>query len=141
MRTYVVQWNQQKKIVCSVYCAIPIIHFTFIIIFVLFYYYFSRLTSAMENEQLFVQEPGFINDELNVNLKNTPTNISTATTFCSCKDQASNTESLNDFNIMHCNLTESTEFCSSSLQSGYKIHSYSTSCKISDRKTAFYGLP
>ncbi|CAG2192070.1 unnamed protein product [Mytilus edulis] len=48
------------------------------------------LTSAMENEQLFVQEPGFINDELNVNLKNTPTNISTATTFCSWGCKCSN---------------------------------------------------
>ncbi|XP_052075060.1 von Willebrand factor D and EGF domain-containing protein-like isoform X2 [Mytilus californianus] len=95
-----------------------------------------RITSAMENEQLFVQEPGFINDELNVDLEKIPsnTNISTATTFCSCEDQASNTESLNDFNIIQCNLTESTEFCSSSLQSGNKIHSYSTSCKISKRK-------
>lgn len=86
----------------------------------------------MENEQLFVQEPGFINDEFNVDLENTTSNKNnlTATTFCYCENQASSTESLDGFNIMQCNLTERTEFCASSSQSGNQINSYATFCTI-----------
>ncbi|XP_052075062.1 von Willebrand factor D and EGF domain-containing protein-like [Mytilus californianus] len=93
-----------------------------------------RITSAMTNEQLFVDEPDFINDDLILNLPNNPTSINNSSTFCTCEDQAGSTESLDDFNIIQCNLTESTEFCSSSQQSGNQINSYSTSCTISKRK-------
>lgn len=90
----------------------------------------------MKNEQLFVNKPSFIDDESTYDLENTlsSTNSSTVKTYCSCEDQASSTESLNDFNILQCNLTERTEFCSSSSQSGNQINSYSTSCTISKRK-------
>ncbi|CAG2192071.1 unnamed protein product [Mytilus edulis] len=60
--------------------------------------------------------------------------INNSTTFCTCEDQAGSTDSLDDFNILQCNLTESTEFCSSSQQSGNQINSYSTTCTISKRK-------
>ncbi|VDI79905.1 Hypothetical predicted protein [Mytilus galloprovincialis] len=93
-----------------------------------------RITSAMTNEQLFVDEPDFITNDLILNLPNNPTIINNSTTFCTCEDQAGSTDSLDDFNIIQCNLTESTEFCSSSQQSGNQINSYSTTCTISKRK-------
>ncbi|CAG2249638.1 unnamed protein product [Mytilus edulis] len=93
-----------------------------------------RITSAMTNEQLFVDEPDFINDDWILNLPNNPPSINNSTTFCTCEDQAGSTDSLDDFNILQCNLTESTEFCSSSQQSGNQINSYSTTCTISKRK-------
>ncbi|CAC5411168.1 unnamed protein product [Mytilus coruscus] len=93
-----------------------------------------RITSAMTNEQLFVDEPDFIKNDLILNLPNNPASINNSTTFCTCEDQASSTESLDDLNSIQCNLTESTEFCSSSQQSGNQINSYSTSCTISKRK-------
>lgn len=59
--------------------------------------------------------------------------------FCSCEEQASSTESFNGFNIIQCNLTESTEFCSSSQQYENQINSDSASCKISERKRRSVG--
>ncbi|XP_052075063.1 von Willebrand factor D and EGF domain-containing protein-like [Mytilus californianus] len=93
-----------------------------------------RITSAMTNEQLFVEEPDFIKDDLTLNLPNNPSSTNNATTFCTCEDQATSTESLDDFNIVQCNLTESTKVCSSSQQTGNQINSYSTSCTVSKRK-------
>ncbi|VDI77544.1 Hypothetical predicted protein, partial [Mytilus galloprovincialis] len=93
-----------------------------------------RITSAITNEKLFVDEPNFIKDDLILNLPNNQASINNSTTFCTCEDQASSIDSLDDFNILQCNLTESTAFCSSSQQSGNQINSYSTSCTISKRK-------
>lgn len=89
----------------------------------------------MKNEQLFVNKPSFINDESAYDLENnlSSTNNSSGKTFCRCEDQASSTK-LADFNNAHCNLTESTEFCLSSSQSGNQINSYSSACTISKRK-------
>ncbi|CAC5411154.1 unnamed protein product [Mytilus coruscus] len=93
-----------------------------------------RITPAMTNEQLFVDETNFIKDDVILNLPNNPASINISTTFCTCEDQAGSTESIIDFNTVQCNLTESTEFYSSSQQSGNQINSYSTSCTISKRK-------
>ncbi|CAC5411161.1 unnamed protein product [Mytilus coruscus] len=82
------------------------------------------------------KEPDFIKDDLTVDILSTPASStnSISKTFCACEDQASSTESLDDFNTIQCNLTESTEFCSSSQQSGNQINSYVTSCTTSKRK-------
>ncbi|CAC5386360.1 unnamed protein product [Mytilus coruscus] len=74
-----------------------------------------RISSEMVDEQLFVEEPEFlkqINDAYNsifivVNNKNNP-NLATC---CTCEQQASSNDSLDDFNSVNCNLTDSSEQC------------------------------
>lgn len=69
----------------------------------------------MSDEQLFVEEPEFLN-KINVGnnsiviVDNNTTNPNLAT-FCSCEQQAGSTESLDDINRITCNLTDSHEEC------------------------------
>ncbi|CAC5416234.1 unnamed protein product [Mytilus coruscus] len=71
----------------------------------------------MINEQLFAEHPQFERGKQDgysiVVVDNTESNTHIGR-FCACKDQASSTDSVDDFYTLHCNLTESTEQCSES---------------------------
>ncbi|XP_071151614.1 von Willebrand factor D and EGF domain-containing protein-like, partial [Mytilus edulis] len=77
-----------------------------------------RITEGMVEEQLFVEEPTFLKKDNDVyeqivvveNIESNP-NLKT---FCACEQQAGSSDSLDDFNSVHCNLTDSTEQCSGS---------------------------
>ncbi|CAC5375040.1 TN [Mytilus coruscus] len=69
----------------------------------------------MVDEQLFVEEPEFLKKidvgyNSNVIVDNNKNNPNLAT-FCSCEQQAGSTDSLDDFNSINCNLTDSSEEC------------------------------
>lgn len=89
----------------------------------------------MIEEQLFVDEPKFNASKNNyqvVFMNDTDSN-SNIGRFCTCEDQASSTDSLEDFYTVHCNLTESTEQCSSSDGSSDRSTQY-TSCLQPDAR-------
>lgn len=98
----------------------------------------------MVEEQFFVEEPEFlkkINDlnDRNVVVENTENN-SDAGTFCACEQQASSSNSLNEFNNMHCNLTDNTEQCTDSQSSSGKYIQYE-SCYQSLRRRRSVHFP
>ncbi|CAC5367711.1 unnamed protein product [Mytilus coruscus] len=92
-----------------------------------------RITPSMFEEQLFNNEAIFQSNSVAGNGNAVTEN--NFTRYCTCERQASSTIPLDDFNTVHCNLTESTEFCSeSSITEEDTITSFYTSCSISKRK-------
>ncbi|XP_052063299.1 von Willebrand factor D and EGF domain-containing protein-like [Mytilus californianus] len=103
-----------------------------------------RITKGMVEEQLFVEEPTFLkkdNDvyEQNVVVDNNENNPDLRT-FCACEEQAGSTDSLDDFNSVHCNLTDSTEQCSDSSSSSGSYVQY-TSCLQPLRRRRSVNVP
>lgn len=82
----------------------------------------------MAEEQLFVKEPEFFKKINDLNDRNVVVdkneNNTNARTFCACEQQASSSDSLNEFNNRHCNLTDSTEQCTGSQSSSGKNMQY-----------------
>ncbi|VDI39774.1 Hypothetical predicted protein [Mytilus galloprovincialis] len=101
-----------------------------------------RITEGMVEEQLFVEEPEFLKKDNDVyeqivvveNIESNP-NLKT---FCACEQQAGSTDSLDDFNSVHCNLTDSTEQCSGSPSSS---GAYVQSCFQPLRKRRSVNFP
>ncbi|XP_052090373.1 von Willebrand factor D and EGF domain-containing protein-like isoform X3 [Mytilus californianus] len=92
-----------------------------------------RISPSMLEEQLFSNEPVFLSYSVEENGNSVTENNSTR--YCTCERQASSTDTLDDFNTVQCNLTESTEFCSESFKTEEDtISSFYTSCSISKRK-------
>ncbi|XP_071172639.1 von Willebrand factor D and EGF domain-containing protein-like [Mytilus edulis] len=92
-----------------------------------------RITPSMLEEQLFSNEPAFLSysDDENDN----SVTEENSSHYCTCERQAGSTDKLEDFNTVHCNLTESTEFCSESFKTEEDtVSSFYTSCSISKRK-------
>ncbi|CAC5375044.1 unnamed protein product [Mytilus coruscus] len=103
-----------------------------------------RITEGMVEEQLFVEEPTFLkkgNDvyEQIVVVDNNENNPDLRT-FCACEQQAGSTDSLDDFNSVHCNLTDSTEQCSDSSSSSGSYVQY-TSCLQPLRRRRSVNVP
>ena len=87
----------------------------------------------MADEQLFILEPAFLTENYVINTDSAVKDNSTR--YCVCEDQASSTEPLEDFFTVHCNLTESTEYCSgTSDTTDNVINAFYTTCVRSTRK-------
>lgn len=90
----------------------------------------------MINEQLFTEHPQFERgkqDGYSIVVVDTTESNTHIGRFCACKDQASSTDSVDDFYTLHCNLTESTEQCTESAGSSDGAVHYA-SCSQSFRK-------
>ncbi|XP_076111119.1 von Willebrand factor D and EGF domain-containing protein-like isoform X1 [Mytilus galloprovincialis] len=95
-----------------------------------------RIRPYMINEQLFTEHPQFERgkqDGYSIVVVDTTESNTHIGRFCACKDQASSTDSVDDFYTLHCNLTESTEQCTESAGSSDGAVHYA-SCSQSFRK-------
>lgn len=80
----------------------------------------------MKDEQLFVEEPTFLSEDISVEVHNKKA----LAHYCVCDQEASSTVSLDDFNTLHCNLTEATDYCVENSQSSTgSLSSFYTGCK------------
>lgn len=93
----------------------------------------------MQDEQLFVNEPSF--KKQNIVIVDTEENISQingTVQYCVCDQEAKPTDDLDQFYTVQCNLTDSTQYCSSDEQStsnkDNSIPSFVTSCYTTSRK-------
>lgn len=78
----------------------------------------------MKDEQLFVEEPTFLSEDISVEVHNKSAH------YCVCDQEASSTVSLDGFNTLHCNLTEVTDYCVENSQSSTgSLSSFYTSCQ------------
>ncbi|CAC5402536.1 unnamed protein product [Mytilus coruscus] len=88
-------------------------------------------TTSMIDESLFIQEPEFLHKSAD-NTGNTSYNTSGSTErYCVCEKKASPSADLSLFYSVQCNLTESTETCSSAQQNSVDdnaISSFVTTC-------------
>ncbi|XP_063420083.1 von Willebrand factor D and EGF domain-containing protein-like [Mytilus trossulus] len=96
---------------------------------------------AMPDEQLFVNEPSFQRQSIVIIDTGTDENssqINGTAQFCVCDQEAKPTDDLDQFYTVQCNLTESTQYCSSDEPSTSNkensIPSFVTSCYTNSRK-------
>ncbi|CAC5412880.1 unnamed protein product [Mytilus coruscus] len=86
-----------------------------------------RITTDMTDEQMFVKTPTFVSDSYTIDTYSSEYINNAGSTYCACEQQAKSTDSLDEFYTVHCNLTESTEYCpSKSLDN--TVNAYQTSC-------------
>ncbi|XP_071168610.1 von Willebrand factor D and EGF domain-containing protein-like [Mytilus edulis] len=89
-----------------------------------------RIDDKMNDEQLFVEEPTFLSEDISVEVHNK----TALAHYCVCDQEASSTVPLDDFNTLHCNLTEVTDYCIENSQSSTgSLSSFYTGCKDNDK--------
>ncbi|XP_063435756.1 von Willebrand factor D and EGF domain-containing protein-like [Mytilus trossulus] len=85
-----------------------------------------RIDDTMKDEQLFVEEPTFLSADISVEVHNK----TALALYCVCDQEASSTVSLDDFNSLHCNLSEATDYCVENSQSSTgSLSSFYTGCQ------------
>ncbi|CAG2226665.1 unnamed protein product [Mytilus edulis] len=92
-------------------------------------------SSSSPNEQLFIKEPAFMYDDVVIYMEeNTKVNV-TVSKYCVCDKEAGPTDNLEQFYTVRCNLTESTQHCSSETnENDNSIQPFVTSCYYNTRK-------
>ncbi|XP_052074524.1 mucin-5B-like [Mytilus californianus] len=87
------------------------------------------------NEQLFIKEPAFLYDDAVIYMEeSTKVNI-TVSQYCVCDKEAGPTDNLEQFYTVRCNLTESTQHCSSETkENDNSVQPFVTSCYYNTRK-------
>ncbi|CAG2244723.1 unnamed protein product [Mytilus edulis] len=89
-----------------------------------------RITTDMTDEQMFVETPTFISNSYNIDTYSSEYINNAGSTYCACEKQVKSTDSFDEFYTVHCNLTESTEYCpSKSLDN--TVNAYQSSCSRS----------
>lgn len=84
----------------------------------------------MPDEQLFIADPIFLSEDIKEPYSNITTDKNqTLPRFCVCEKKAGQTDDLDFFYTLQCNLTEPAQLCSSALQTTKQ--SFVTSCSKS----------